>query len=516
MAGRPPSLEPESQFPDQAIQQSVVVPPPPEQMGAVQGFGNLTFTWNIASVADSVAPWGINVKMRDKQLRDFISSESFIGGAMANIAARNSGFEWEVRGPSEKVITALTDVLNSALAGTAFGWSSFISKFTQDLHGQDNGAVLELIRDPGLDANSKFKGPAAPVIGIGHLDSGQCIRTGNMETPVVYVDRTSIRHKMYWYQVIPFSEFPSSIERMYGVGVCSVSRALRLAQIMRSISIYKDERISGRHYKQLHLVGGVSRTDIDTAKQRGREDADNAGQLRFIEPAILASLDPEKPVSVATIDLAGFPDGFNFDQEMQWYVSGLALAFNTDYQEFAPLPGGQMGGGAQSPMLARRSSGKGPAVFMRILPEALSNYGFFPKGYSLVFKAKDLQDETDKQTIRKMALEEAALAMRNGILTPDAMRQDLVRRAIYDKLTIEGIDKNFGLELAMTTVRETITDPGATQTGEGVQVPKVMNSAQTSAGSKKVGQVGGNTMAEDAARTPVGGQRPSQSGRLQK
>lgn len=511
-----PQLQPENQFPQQAIAQSKQDFPPPEQAGGMPT-GNLNLVWNIASVSDSVTKWGRNTNLRDRQLRDFWPTETYLAGAMANIAFRNASFDWEVRGPSTKLEQSLTDMLTSALAGDTFGWSQFIKKGSQDLYGTDNGWFIELIRDPGLDANSAFKAERAPVIGIGHLDSRQCQRTGNPTYPVIYTDRLGIRHKLQWYEVIPFSDFPSAIETMNGVGICAVSRALRMAQIMRSIAIFKDERISGRHFKQIHLVGGVSRTDIDTAKSRGREEADNAGLIRFIEPAILASLDPEKPVSVATIDLAGFPDGFNFDQEMQWYISGLALAFATDYQEFAPLPGGNIGSSQQSMILSRKSSGKGPASFMREIPEAFRNYGVMPRGCELVFQAKDMQEELEKQTLRKLALEEAALAMRNGILTPEAMRDDLVRRAIYDALTIAKVPADFGLDLAATTIREQAT-MGTDGKPVAVTPPAgqpTRNMAQ-SGGKKGVGQTGGNTLAEDAGRTPTGAQNNSGSGRLQR
>lgn len=477
-----PQLQPENQFPEQAIARSKQDFPPPDQSGGLPETVNLV--WNIASVSDAVTPWGRNTYMRDRQLREFWPTETYLAGAMANISFRNAAFEWEIRGPSAKLEQSLTDMLTSALAGDTYGWSQFIKKGSQDLYGTDNGWFIELIRDPGMAANSAFKEERAPVIGIGHLDSRQCQRTGNPTWPVIYTDRAGTRHKLKWYEIIPFSDFPSAIERMNGVGICAVSRALRMAQVMRSIAIFKDERISGRHFKQIHLVGGVSRTDIDTAKTRGREEADNMGLIRFIEPAILASLDPEKPVSVATIDLAGFPEGFDFDQEMQWYISGLALAFATDYQEFAPLPGGNIGSSQQSITLSRKSSGKGPASFMREIPEAFRNYGVLPRGCELIFQAKDMQEELEKQTLRKLALEEVALALRNGVLTPDAARKDLVRRAIYDEVTVEGIESEYGNDIV---------------------VPK-----------QNIGPTGGNTMAEDAGRTPTGAQNNTGSGRLQK
>jgi len=294
--GRPVTLAPDPNFPQEALAQSQQVFPKTDLDS-----GSMVFTWNVASAADQISPWGRNIYVRDRQLRDFWPTETYLAGAMANVAFRNSVFQWEIRGGSEKVNQAVTDILVSAIAGDSFGWVPFMQKYSQDLYTQDNGCFIELIRDPGMDANSRFQGPLAPVLGIGHLDSNRCTRTGNPEYPIVYTDRNSVKHKLRWYEIIPFSDYPSAIETMNGVGYCAVTRVLRMAQIVRSIAIYKDEKISGRQFKQIHFVSGVSRQDIKDEMVRGQEEANNSGLIRFIMPSILASLDPEKPVSTATL-----------------------------------------------------------------------------------------------------------------------------------------------------------------------------------------------------------------------
>ncbi len=485
--GRPVSLAPDPNFPQEAIAQSTQVFPKTEGEG-----GNAVFTWNVASAADQISPWGRNVYQRDRQLRDFWPTETYLAGAMANVAMRNAVFQWEIRGGSDKVNQAITDILTGAIAGDSFGWVPFAQKYSQDLYTQDNGAFIELIRDPGMDANSRFKGPLAPVLGVGHLDSNRCTRTGNPKFPIVYMDRNSVKHKLQWYEVIPFSDYPSAIETMNGVGYCAVTRVLRMAQVVRSISIYKDEKISGRQFKQIHFVSGVSRQDIKDEMVRGQEEANNTGMIRFILPSILASLDPEKPVSTATLDLASLPDGFDYDQEMKWYISSLALGFGVDYQEFAPLPGGNMGSSQQSMILHRKGTGKGPAVLMRMLSEAFRNYGLLPKGVEMRFNDKDEQEELERQTVRTKALEEYALAIRNFVLTPEAARKDLIERGIYTVKTIAGIPDDYGIKEM---------DP---------------NQKQEEVNKNNVGQTGGNTMAEDAMRTDKGKQNETGGDRLRK
>ena len=476
-----PRNTPVSQFPDAALAQSV------QEFPSVQtgtGLEGMVFTWNLASAADLVLPWGKNVRRRDQQLRDFWPTEPYLAGAVPNVSFRNASYDWTIRGSADAVNQAVTEMLLAAIAGDAFGWTPFIKKFSEDLYTQDNGAFIELIRDPGLDANSKFTNERAPVLGIAHLDSNQCQRTGNPEYPVVYTDRNGKLHKMAWYQIIPFSDFPSAIEKMNGVGYCAVGRSLRLAQIMRSIFIYKDELISGRHYKQINFVSGVARQDIKDEVKRASEAADNAGQIRLSEPVILAGLDPEKPVSVAHIDLASLPEGFNFDEEMKWYIQGLALNFGVDYQEFAPLPGGGIGSSNQSQILHSKSSGKGPAMFMKIA-EAFSNYGVLPRGCKMVFEDRDEEKVMDQQTLRKLFQEEMAMAVRNGVIPPSKARQIGISRGLYTEKDFEGIPEDYGLDLIAPS-------------------------------KQKIGQIGGNTIAENAGRTNVGVPNENAGGRLLK
>lgn len=481
-----PKLIPENNFPKEAIQESVEKQPP------VQGgeFANGVFTIFLATAADAITAWGKNVERRDRELRNFWPSEPYLAGAIINVAGRNASLDWEIKSSSEKLSQAVTDMLHTAIAGDKIGWVEFVKRFSTDLYTQDNGAFIELIRDPGMDANSKFKGEMAPVIGISHLDAGQCIRTGNAETPVLYKDREENLHKLKWYEVITFSDFPSPIVKMNGVGYSSVTRALRLSQIMRALLIYKDEKISGRNPKDLHIVGGVAQKSIEDALTRTKEGANNRGNTTFIENVVLASLDPEKPVSVATVELASLPDGYNFDEDMQWYIAGLALNLGIDYQELAPLPGGQIGSASQSMILARKSSAKGPRNWMDAMVESFTNYGVLPRNVKMQFNDKNEQEELERQEVRTKAAEEAAIMANSKIFPPEVIAKSLVRRGIYTQQELDDTPPDWWKKAMETNLNENNNQP--------------------------VGSRGGNTIREDATRTNGDRPRPRVGDRLRK
>ena len=394
--------------PDKALDNSVIEFPKIDERQSPYA----PLTLYIAEVADEISKWGTRVQARDKQLRQFWPSESTLAGAMYSVAARNSAFQWSLEGP-DKLLPPLERMLHSAMSsGGTIGWTNFISAISLDYYGTDNGAFIEVIRAT----------PTSPVLGIAQLDSEKCQRTGDPDYPVIYMDRGGHEHKMAWYQIIPFTELPSPIETMNGVGYCAVSRVLRAAQIMRDMSQYKHEKVSGRFNRAIHIIGGVSKSQIEDIENRGQEDANNAGLIRYMQPLILASLDPEKAVSTATIELASLPDSFDQDQELKWYIANLALAFGVDYQDFAPLPGGNLGTSSQSEILDRKSRGKGPALFMEQLQNAFHWRGVFPRNVIFSFSERDLASQKDEASISKLRAEERAIRIMSGEITVDMAR----------------------------------------------------------------------------------------------
>lgn len=461
---------PDNNFPQLPFSRTVQDYPKGAESATSGWFYSYPLAAAIASVSERMPMWGADVARRDTELRAFYIKEPWIAGAIYSNALRNAAFQWEIEAKSTRLEQSLTDMLNGAISGTDFGWLPFIQRFTEDWHVTDNGAFIELIRDPGIDAASKFKGENAPVIGIANLDSVRCMRTGNPITPVVYLDRKDVRHKLKWYEVIAVSESPSPIETMYGVGHSAITRIMTVAQIAYAIETFQDEKISGRQYKALHFVSGVSKSEIQDTLDRGQEEADNRGQISFILPAVLASLDPEKPVTTATIELAAFPDGFNFDEFMRWYIANIALNTGTDYQDLAPLPSGQMSGAGQSEVLHRKSRGKGPAFFMQTIQNIFMNYGVIPKGVTFRFASQDMEEETEKATVSKLHAEAAAIFQRSNILNGPAIRADLVKRNVIDEDIAKLVPEDFGAD-----------EFGKTD--------------------KPIGGVGSTTAAEDARRT---------------
>lgn len=397
------------------IRQSVVDNPSQRENSRPTG----PIVFNIAQQADEFIPWGYNVKGRDQQLRGFWHTEPILASAVYSMTAHMSVLEWDIVGsdPNKdrpvRTINAVTAMLNSADKGN--GWQKFVVKIMTDVYTQDNGGFVEIIRLKNR--------PDSPVVGIAHLDSYRCYRTGDPEIPVIYVDRNGREHKMNYWNVYTIEDMPSPVESMYGVQYCAVTRALRSAQIIRDIALYKKEKVSGQFARALHLISGVTRQNIDDGLALANEQIINQNLTRYRQPVIIPTIDPTAQLNHEQIDLASLPDGFDEDKTLQWYVAQLAIAFGVDYQEFAPLPGGALGSSQQSEILHLKSRGKGPAMMITNIEHMLNDNGILPANVKLVFRQEDARADSERANARFLRGKDRALRVDSGELDIEGSRR---------------------------------------------------------------------------------------------
>ena len=394
---------------------------------------------SLSSVGDMFPQWGTNFRRRDIELRKFWPTEPILASALFSTIGRNSAFSWSLEGPAETV-NMVQHILNSADFGR--GWGSFVSKVYTDVMTQDNGGWIEIIR-----AENR---PDSPAIGLAHLDAARITRTGDLEEPAIFQDLKGVFHRMKWYQVQDMTDFPSPVAQMRGMQLCAVSRVLRAAQILRAIGVYQNEKISGDNPNAIHLVGGITSNTITTALEQHKAKQAERGMAVFTIPAVIASLDPTATISVETLDLKTLPDGFNIEENMKWYISQLALGMGADYQDFAPLPGGNLGSSAQSLVLHQKSRGRGPALFMTAFEKLMNFHGVIPSGVTFQFDETDVVEETEQATLLKTKSEAYKDLVDTGALDDQAVRQLLLDQGDISQETFDRLSEGKDLTTDIT------------------------------------------------------------------
>jgi len=424
----------------------------------------------IALAADEAPAWWS--PRRDEYLREFWPTESYLAGALYSVISRNAAFQYELSGDPEGVSQA-SRMLASANLGK--GWLNFILKVSLDLYTQDNGAFIEVIRPArartkagwlpavkALDARghpawcavtsaglkpligTAYKLQDNPLdlpIGLAHLDAARCYRTGDPETPVVYTDLKGVTHKMAWWQVITLEDMPSSDETKNDVGFCAVTRALKLAQTLRDMVILRQEKVSGRFAGRIYLTN-VGSSILNDAVEQAKTNADNRGLYRYMPPIIADTVDPSASPSVASIEMASLPEGYDEEAAMRWYIAGLAMDLGVDYGFLAPLPGGKLGTSEQAEVQERQSRGKASRLFMKALEEKFNFGGLFPRNVWFQFKEVDAREEMERDTAEARRAQTRATRIECGEITPAIARQIAVDKGDLDPSYLKLVDEH--------------------------------------------------------------------------
>jgi len=369
--------------------------------------------------SDAIPPWGTNVWYRDAELRRFITKEHYFNAALGIVSARNAGLSWDLTGRHPRLIEASQQMLNNVNFGG--GWEEFMVQTTVDLSTQDRGAFVEFV-------HYEPDNPASPVIEINHLDAQRCWSTGNPMVPVIYQDELGAWHEMKWFQVYQLLEMPAGVTSWelgwFGkIQYCALTRALQRARVMADIWQYQAEKIGGRFTRELILIQGIGEKQVQDALIRSQAANDAEGLRRFAPATLVGTIDPTSTIDVKRVELASVPDGFDEELATKNYILALAMAFMTDYQEFAPLPGGNLGTSEQSDILDKKGRGKGPALYMKMISRMLNHAGVLPRGVEFAFNEPDPDAAKDDADLQKTRAETMEINVRSGVWTPEFARQ---------------------------------------------------------------------------------------------
>jgi len=274
-------------------------------------------------------------------------------------------------------------------SGMMNGWKDEFKKFIQDYLTQDNGAFML------IQAASPINRPILGMpLGIQHLDSGLCERTGDPRFPVIYSHTDGERYLIHRSRIIMMSNLPSPEYDMFNVGHCAFTCALDSGIELRDVYTYMQEKFGSRPKRQLLYIktGGTLQNLVD-AISYGDEKMDSEGLARFSKTVLLAPMNPNGELDIGMIDLASTPDNFNRRDVQLINMSMVASSFGLDVQDLAIAYG--MGGSLNtaSEVQERKGRGKGVGEMLETLALQL-NERYLPEHLKLSFDNQDdAQDE---------------------------------------------------------------------------------------------------------------------------
>jgi hypothetical protein len=390
----------------------------PEYQG--NGVVNFMIPWFMLSQANLALPselppyWSLRFGVaaywsRDLVLRSTILHESFWAGAVSKAATKAAAKSFDLTGPrSGRYQEMLLD----------WGGDGYVPSQQRgmiDYLCSNNGEFWEIVRVSSA-AGSR-------IIGLVHLDSLRVIRTGDPETPFLFVDLRGIYHELKYYQAFDLVDMPDPAAASLGIGHCAAERAYDYIYNMAGMSQYFKEKITGTGATSLDLVTGLSSPQLQDLFVTGSAEAKSKGFRRFqgrIIGGILANVD----VKHITIPLRELPDGYDREKELMIAQLSYANAIGCDPQDINPvlMARGALGVGAQAVVLSEKAAGFGVAARDKHMTHIINKY-LLPDSVTFAFKERDLREEKQQADIALVREQTRASMIAAGEVTAEQARQ---------------------------------------------------------------------------------------------
>lgn len=351
---------------------------------------------------------------RDMILSTSLDLEAMWASAVYKAITKKTARGWKISDANESGLRIQrTQDLLHGVDGT--GWVPFMSRHLQDYLTTDNGAFVEIVRASGA-AGSK-------ILGLVHLDSLRCTRTGDPLRPVLYRDDTGAEHTLRDYQVLAFADMPSPRQTFHGVGRCAASRAWETIVKLAAVETYFREKVSGTRNLAIHLVSGITKPQLHNALAQADAESAQKGHLVYRGAVLIPGLDTSASnVNVVTIPLAEIPDGFQVEQERRDAYLRYANALGVPVQDIQPLSGQGLGTGTQTEILDEAAAGQGIAAWDAQWEHALS-FRVLPATTTFTFATNDIRDQKAQAEVAKLRADERAARIASRELTVEEARQ---------------------------------------------------------------------------------------------
>lgn len=379
--------------------------------------------------------------VRDAQLAATIGKEAMWSAAVGQAKTKIAALGWNITDSqdSDRRVKASQDLLLGADGEE--GWVSFIQKVLGDYLTTDNGCFIRVRtadeRSETIKVKEAAEGAAGPqyqdvtitssapggkVVGLYHLDSLACTRTGNLRYPVRYVDARGQWHLLRFDQVLWVADQPSARQGMFGVGHCAASRCYQTIAKLVAMEQLVYEYLTGGGAHKIAFVQGLMDTTLKGIVDTAKADAQAKGFLYYMG-TILGAVPSDTPLSTIEIELKKLLDGFSPKEERDNAYLIYANAIGLPLQDIQPLSGQGLGTGTQTAILDEAAEGKGIASFLKWLVQTL-NRRVLPKTTEFEWSNRnDARDQKNKAEVAKIRAETRKVRIESGEISVGMARQ---------------------------------------------------------------------------------------------
>lgn len=325
---------------------------------------------------------------RDVTLRSTILFESFWACAVAIAATKVAAQSFDVSGDVPARVKAAQRMM------VQWGGNGYVPSQESgvlDFSTTDNGEFHEIVRVSSA-AGSK-------IIGLVHLDSLRCQRTGDPSIPILFRDLKGGLHELKDYQVINLVDMPDPGYSWLGVGHSAAERAYNQVYKLAGIDRTLAEKVTGAGAHQLAFVQGMNPAQLAGVVTTADSESKAKG-LQYYLGTILAGVMGDAPIDIKTLQLRGLPENFNRKIELDIALLAYANALGLVLTDLQPLSGQGLGTGKQAETIEDKARGRGIAARNKQLTQLLNEW-VMPDTVTFYFHERDYRDELQAANVAK-------------------------------------------------------------------------------------------------------------------
>jgi len=401
------------------------------------GVVNLIMPWggalNTMALPSSLPPyfsastWSYS---RDIVLRSTILHEPYWANAVAVAGAKESSKSFDIHGDIPRRVQMAHEMM---IEWGGNGYVRSQKMGVMDYLTTNNGEFWEIVRTSSA-AGSK-------IVGLVHLDSLRCRRTGDPSVPVIYYDLRGRPHDLKDYQVINLVDMPDPSYPVEGIGHCAAERVFVVIYKIAAMITADNERIVGAGAHQLAIISGMSAQQATGVITTARNEAQAKGMVNY-QGTIIAGIQGDAPIDIKTLQLRGLPDNYDYKEQIDLAQLAYANAIGLVLTDLQPLSGQGLGTGAQAIVIEEKSQGRTLSSRDKELTQLLNTW-IMPDATTFAFGEKDTRQEqananvaqTRETTRNSMIANGTITASQAAIMAADA--GDIPKEFVPDDLTPE-------------------------------------------------------------------------------
>jgi hypothetical protein len=421
----------------------------------------MPYLMNSPSYTDLPPYWS---QRRDYVLSGSIEKESMWAAAVAKTATKFAAHGYTISDTqdSSRKVAASQELLKRADGGQ--GWTVFAQKVIQDLLLTDNGVFIRVRRQNERTEKIRVKAQTiaggelgtfdeaavtiapsgAKIVGLYHLDSLRCTRTGNLAYPLRYMAVDGSWQILRWDQVLMYADQPSPRAELFGVGKCAASRAYKTVAKLAAMEQLVYENLTGGGANKLAFVQGITDRTLQDIIVSGQNENQAKGLLYYLG-TIIGAVPGDTPISIAELRLKELLTSFVPKEERDNAYTIYANALGVPVQDIQPLSGQGLGTGTQTLVLQDAAQGNGALpTFIKWWEQTVSDR-VLPTTTELHFvDENDMRDQKMRAEVAKIRADTRKVQIDSGEISPAIARQlavdseDLPRELIADDATAGG------------------------------------------------------------------------------